>query len=379
MKKYLILLFLLTLQVQMKGQSVGINADGSTPSSDAMLDVKSTNQGFLPPRLNNSQRNGIINPSIGLMIYNTDENCLQIRSLSSWISLCEGTCQPPPTMANAGQDIVLTGPSTTLNANQPIFGIGSWSIQSGSGGMISNPTNPNSNFTLSVGQTYILSWTITNLCGSTSDNVNIISCANGFVDCNGMISDGCETNINTSVTNCGSCGMVCNLANAVSACSGGVCVISFCDPGFSDCNNNVTDGCEINLNTSPLNCGGCGLVCSLPNAISGCSGGSCVISFCNAGYSNCDGLTSNGCEINLNTSPLNCGGCGLVCNLPNAISGCSGGLCTISSCNTGYLNCDGVTANGCETNIFTSSSNCGSCGNVCSTGFHCSGGTCVPN
>lgn len=45
------------------------------------------------------------------------------------------------------------------------------------------------------------------------------------------------------------------------------------------------------------------------------------------------------------------------------------------SCNTGYGNCDGNNVNGCETNIFTSTSNCGSCGKTCSG--TCSNGQCT--
>jgi hypothetical protein len=51
----------------------GINTDGSQPDSSAMLDVKSTSKGFLPPRLNIMQRNAIVSPAEGLVIYNTDE------------------------------------------------------------------------------------------------------------------------------------------------------------------------------------------------------------------------------------------------------------------------------------------------------------------
>jgi len=51
---------------------VGINADGSEPDSSAMLDVKSTERGFLPPRMTHSQIVSIENPANGLIIYCTD-------------------------------------------------------------------------------------------------------------------------------------------------------------------------------------------------------------------------------------------------------------------------------------------------------------------
>jgi hypothetical protein len=47
-------------------------------------------------------------------------------------------------------------------------------------------------------------------------------------------------------------------------------------------------------------------------------------------------------------------------------------------CTAGWGNCDGnAKLNGCETNVYTSSSNCGTCGNVCATGSYCSTGTCA--
>jgi uncharacterized protein (TIGR02145 family) len=51
---------------------VGINNDGSAPNNSAMLDVKSTGKGLLPPRMTSGQMNAIVNPASGLMIYCTD-------------------------------------------------------------------------------------------------------------------------------------------------------------------------------------------------------------------------------------------------------------------------------------------------------------------
>jgi len=41
-----------------------------TPDASSLLDVSSTSQGFLMPRLSSSQRDAILNPAKGLMIYN---------------------------------------------------------------------------------------------------------------------------------------------------------------------------------------------------------------------------------------------------------------------------------------------------------------------
>lgn len=53
-------------------QNVGINADGSSPDGSAMLDVKSTSKGFLIPRMTQTQRDAIVSPSTGLLIYQID-------------------------------------------------------------------------------------------------------------------------------------------------------------------------------------------------------------------------------------------------------------------------------------------------------------------
>jgi hypothetical protein len=94
---------------------------------------------------------------------------------------------------------------------------------------------------------------------------------------------------------------------------------------------------------------------------------------CNAGFGNCDGDWSNGCEVNLNTDPNNCGSCGNSCG---ANAYCTGGTC---HCNAGFGNCDGDWSNGCEVNLNTDPNNCGACGNVCPPELPiCEEGECVP-
>ena len=55
---------------------VGINSDNSMPHSSAMLEVKSTGKGFLPPRMTQIEMNAISGPAQGLLVYNTDANAL---------------------------------------------------------------------------------------------------------------------------------------------------------------------------------------------------------------------------------------------------------------------------------------------------------------
>lgn len=69
---FLIALSILYTQNQAFTQGVAINAGNIPPNPSAMLDVQSTDKGILIPRMTLSQRDGIINPANGLIIYQTD-------------------------------------------------------------------------------------------------------------------------------------------------------------------------------------------------------------------------------------------------------------------------------------------------------------------
>jgi hypothetical protein len=51
---------------------VGINTDGTNPHSSAMLDVKSSTRGLLPPRMTHAEFLAIVSPANGLIVYCTD-------------------------------------------------------------------------------------------------------------------------------------------------------------------------------------------------------------------------------------------------------------------------------------------------------------------
>lgn len=83
-------------------------------------------------------------------------------------------CIAPPVEANGGVDQTnLAFLSTTLGANTPTDGIGIWSIESGTGGVLLNADSANSTFGGTVGSTYVLRWTVTNNCGSIYDEVTV--------------------------------------------------------------------------------------------------------------------------------------------------------------------------------------------------------------
>lgn len=71
MKKLVLLIACLSLLFGASAQ-VSINSDGSQPNPSAMLDVKSTTKGFLPPRMTRAEINAIVSPVNGLMVFCAD-------------------------------------------------------------------------------------------------------------------------------------------------------------------------------------------------------------------------------------------------------------------------------------------------------------------
>jgi hypothetical protein len=86
MKNHSFLIATLLLFSSAMMAQVGVNNDNSAPDNSAMLDVKSTSKGLLPPRMTTSQRDVISSPVAGLTIYNTTKNCNETYNGSSWVS-----------------------------------------------------------------------------------------------------------------------------------------------------------------------------------------------------------------------------------------------------------------------------------------------------
>ncbi len=104
-------------------------------------------------------------------------------ALLRW-TITNGSCVPtvseitvtnttPATIADAGSNQSICGPFTTLAANTPLVGAGSWTIVSGAGGTVNTPNDPASTFDGVAGTTYTLRWTISNGACSNFDDVQI--------------------------------------------------------------------------------------------------------------------------------------------------------------------------------------------------------------
>jgi hypothetical protein len=137
-------------------------------------------------------------------------------------------------------------------------------------------------------------------------------------DCDGVVDNG--FNLQTDPLNCGACGIVCSAPTSTTACIAGACVIASCTPGYVDADKNPTNGCE----------------CMVTN------GG---VELCDGADNDCDGVIDNG--FDLQSDAKNCGACAVVCSATNADSFCQNGACAFA-CKPGYYDADKKASDGCE-------------------------------
>lgn len=101
MKKLLfttVLLFIVHLfNAQVK---IGINPTTIAPS--AILEIESTTQGILIPKMNSTQRDAITSPSNALLIFNTSNNNFEVykSTCSCWVSIYDGGNNPASNLVN---------------------------------------------------------------------------------------------------------------------------------------------------------------------------------------------------------------------------------------------------------------------------------------
>src|SRR4030095_11050244 len=68
-------------------QSVAINSDGTPPNASAMLDIKSTTQGLLLPRMTTLQRTAIATPAAGLNVFDLNTRSFYFYNGVKWIEI----------------------------------------------------------------------------------------------------------------------------------------------------------------------------------------------------------------------------------------------------------------------------------------------------
>jgi hypothetical protein len=147
-----------------------------------------------------------------------------------------------------------------------------------------------------------------------------------------------------------------------------------CDPGWADCNNDASDGCEVSLATADKKL--CGNVCFASDSC--CTNADCIAepfpAACYVGM--CSGAGGACTYVEKSTATI----CGGTCC--NAIGGNCRSDCTLM-CLAEKGNCNGDSGDGCETDLRTSVAHCGACGRACRADSEnvdtavCAGGVCA--
>ncbi len=82
---------LISILLSLTGNAqVGINI--LVPDTSAVLQLESTEKGFLPPRMTTAQRDVIFQPADGLVIYNTTDSTVQYYNGVCWLRTFQRTC-----------------------------------------------------------------------------------------------------------------------------------------------------------------------------------------------------------------------------------------------------------------------------------------------
>ena len=79
------LAILCLLIVNLISAQVAINTDASAAHASAMLDIKSNNKGFLPPRMSWTQIQAIPNPAKGLLVFDDGLGALRLYDGNKWV------------------------------------------------------------------------------------------------------------------------------------------------------------------------------------------------------------------------------------------------------------------------------------------------------
>lgn len=150
--------------------------------------------------------------------------------------------------------------------------------------------------------------------------------------------------------------------------------------GAAGCSAPLTDcgGTCVDLTQDPNNCNGCATQCAIhSNATPACVASTCA-NTCASGWGDCDGMVANGCESDVTGDTQNCGACKHICgnaNTVGAMAVCTNNAC-VFNCTPGTTHCSGNDITGCETSIGGDPNNCGACGFACGGTIPCVDGVC---
>lgn len=170
MRSILLATFFAILTLAGFTQGTGINNSGNPPDPSAGLDVSFSDRGVLVPRLSNTERNAIVNPANGLLIFNTTTNCFNFYRGGNWFELC-GNCIAPPTPVASSNGNVCSGDSIKLYASLIPNAVYNWTGPNGFTSTLQNPRIPNATSGMAGIYTVIAN---TNGCVSAASTTNVV-------------------------------------------------------------------------------------------------------------------------------------------------------------------------------------------------------------
>src|SRR5689334_6516122 len=120
MRYLAVFLMILFSLAESRGQSISISADGAPANASSILDIRSSTKGLLIPRMSQSERNMIVSPATGLLLFQTDNTPgYYYYNGTSWTPIVSAGGGSWSTTGNAG-----TNPATNFlgtTDNQPLM------------------------------------------------------------------------------------------------------------------------------------------------------------------------------------------------------------------------------------------------------------------
>jgi hypothetical protein len=147
-----------------------------------------------------------------------------------------------------------------------------------------------------------------------------------------------------------------------------------CPEGTKECDGTCVSTSDDRFGCARASCS----PCALHHAVNSCNAeGACVIASCVGSWEDCDRDPDNGCEVDLDTDPKNCGACEDACDMPdNGEAACAEAQCYVRQCEEPFFDCNFDARDGCERNLSTDAKNCGACLVVCENDDECVAGLC---
>ena len=158
--KLVVVFIVFSLSQTLSAQSILFNSSGGTPDASALMELRSTDKGFLAPRMEADDRLGISSPAQGLLVFQIDGTVgFYFYNGSSWDTLGGATTtvniSNVTNIANSGIAVIRDEKASSVNGGT--FTSGDWRTRdlneyTGDSSFISLSTNE---FTLNTG-TYVV-------------------------------------------------------------------------------------------------------------------------------------------------------------------------------------------------------------------------------